>query len=419
MRILVLSNFYPPHYIGGYELGCHDAVEALKTRGHEVKVLTSSYGLEKPGYHDGVYRWLETDINWKSWKELGLVKYISGLLKKELYNQKCLKKICAEFAPDAVYIWKLTHTSISLVFTVQDLGFPVCYYVFDHWLNDWKTDDRWYRLWYRVKPEKFMALGKIPFVFFFESTGLLRKSSLDLRYTQFASAFLKQAALSAGHPVTTAEVIPWGIDVNQFPYNHDGNMPPRLLFVGRIIPQKGVHTIIEAVQILVHREGYESLTLTIVGGYEKSEYRDQLEKMVDTSGIKNNIHFMGFLPRDKIHQVYRNHEIFLFPSVWDEPFGIVILEAMSCGLAIIGTATGGSAEILQNDEMAALTFPKENAEKCATQIKRLLLDPGLLETIRKAGRHRVEEKFRFDHTIDLIEKSLEFAIRKKNEDTLS
>jgi glycogen synthase len=43
MRVLVLSNFYPPHFIGGYELGCRDVVEGLKARGHDVRVLTSTY----------------------------------------------------------------------------------------------------------------------------------------------------------------------------------------------------------------------------------------------------------------------------------------------------------------------------------------------------------------------------------------
>ena len=55
MRILVVSNLYPPHIIGGYELGCRDIVEALKRRGHELLVLTSDYGIGKRGVEPGVW----------------------------------------------------------------------------------------------------------------------------------------------------------------------------------------------------------------------------------------------------------------------------------------------------------------------------------------------------------------------------
>ena len=62
MRILIVSNLYPPHHIGGYELGCRDVVEGLKARGHEVKVLTSTYGVGKRKCDGDVHRWLETDL---------------------------------------------------------------------------------------------------------------------------------------------------------------------------------------------------------------------------------------------------------------------------------------------------------------------------------------------------------------------
>jgi glycogen synthase len=407
MRILVISNFYPPHYIGGYELGCRDAVEALKARGHEVTVLTSSYGLSKPESNQEIYRWLIEEIDWKS---QGFIKNILKLLKKEISNQRTLKRLLEKNRPDVVYVWNLTFTSFSLAFIARELGIPVCFYIFDHWLTNWEYEDRWYRLWYHNNNNIFIRLGKRLLIFFLEIAGLLHGTILDLNHVQFASSFLKQAALQAGKPVADAKIIPWGIETNHFPYNPSVHNPPRLLFIGQIIPKKGVHTAIEAMKILVKKKGFDELTLTLVGGSKNLEYVDNLKNIVKTSGLEKNILFLDFVPHEKLLSIYQNHDIFLFPSVWDEPFGIVILEAMSCGLAVIGTATGGSREIIQADETAALVFPKENAEACTAQIIRLLEDPSLLERIRKEGRHHVEEKFRFDHTMDSIEKSLKEAI---------
>jgi glycosyltransferase involved in cell wall biosynthesis len=186
--------------------------------------------------------------------------------------------------------------------------------------------------------------------------------------------------------------------------------PVRLLYAGQIIPIKGVHTVIEAVRILVKEQGYSDLTFTIVGGSRDSEYLDSLKNTVTTRDLEKNIRFRGFIPHEKILSEYQNHDILVFPSIWDEPFGITLLEAMSCGLGVITTATGGSAEIVTADETTALLFPREDAKACASQIRRFLENPRLLEKIRQSGRKRVEKKFTIDRTIELIEGSLFFAI---------
>lgn len=412
MRILVLSNFYPPHYIGGYELGCRDVVEALRSRGHEVSVLTSFYGRDKPESDGGVYRWLETDIGWEERNTHALPGYIFRLLRKEIKNQSALKRLCRQFRPDIVYIWKLTHTSVSLAFAARDFGYPVCFYIFDHWLTHWESDDRWYRFWYYDRHRKIFQNIKKILILQLEITGLLRGSGFPFSNIQFASAFLKDTALKAGKPVKAAEVIYWGIDPDRFPFNNRTNVPPRLLYVGQIIPVKGVHTAVEAIRILVKKYRYPSLKLTLAGGSMDKGYLETLRNSVRSAGLEENILFRGFIPHEDILAEYQNHDILLFPSIWDEPFGIVILEAMSCGLGVVATGTGGSREILGTDGRAALLFTREDAGACAARVKELVDDPGLLQRVRSAGRHRIEEEFRFERTMDLIERSLQQSVRK-------
>lgn len=402
MRILVVSNLYPPYYVGGYELGCYEVVEGLKARGHTVNVLTSSYGVERPLHNGEIYRWLEFRFDWNTRVPR---KDLYKLLKKERTNQRAFERLSTAFKPDIIYVWNLTHVSISIVFTAQRQGFPVGYFVFDNWLAQWENDP-----WYYLSSRQFDGLlGG----FLWRLLRLLglpsAPNSLDLRNVQFASQYLKQFALQAGKPVSDAKVVGWGVDVHRFPYKKFSHNPKRLLYVGQVLEHKGIHTAVRALKVLVQRYRYKSLALTIAGGSLVPEYEASIRGLVSALGLSDNVCFAGFVPHEYIAGVYQEHDILIFPSVWDEPFGITLLEAMSSGLAVVGTATGGSAEILEN-EVNALVFPEEDAEACACQILRLVDDPDLFERIRQNGSRLVEERFNLEDTLDQVEKWLYQAI---------
>jgi glycosyltransferase involved in cell wall biosynthesis len=418
--------------MGGYELGCRDIVAFLKARGHNVKVLTSTYGVGKTMHDEEVYRWLETGIKEKA---LGLPKHPSGILskairtytvfkflhriykfinhyyglvKKEVNNQNAFKRLCFTFKPDVIYVWNLAYVSVSMIFRAQVLGLPVCYYVFDNWLSRWETDP-WYALWNRRHSSLSVRIVMIVLKFFLKVVNVLTTGSLDLQNAQYSSYYLKQFALQCGKEVTNTKVVHWGIDTNRFPFNPLTQKPTRLLYVGQIFPHKGVHTAIDAVKVLINEYGCDSVILSIVGGNMLSDYGQYLKNMVGTYNLESNVHFTGFLSHKHLASVYQEHDIFLFTSIWDEPFGITLLEAMSSGLAVIGTATGGSSEILHS-EINGLVFPKEDAKACADQILRLMNDQALFEKIRQNGKRTVEKNFQFEQTVNSIEDLLQQVI---------
>jgi glycosyltransferase involved in cell wall biosynthesis len=398
MRILVISNFYPPHFIGGYELGCRDVVEALKSRGHEVRVLTSTYGVNRAEHSDSVYRWLETDL---ALNIEDSSKDLIKVVKKESINQRAFNRISREFLPDVVYVWNATHISISLAIKAQQTGLAVCYFISDHWLARWESDAL-YSLKHRSPRRLHRRLIWKTLKSLLNASGLMPRVDLDLSRVQFASHFLKQAALEANRPVQNAEVIHWGVDVNRFPFNEKAHEPKRLLYVGQVTLLKGVHTVVEALKLIVEQPCYRSTTLTIVGG---PDYDNRIHKLVSSLGLEDNVRFTGLIPRDQLPAIYRDHDILLFPSIWDEPFSITMLEAMSSGLAVAGTNTGGSSEILK-DEINALVFAKEDAKACASQITRLIKDTELFESIRRNGRRTVEENFKLEAMVNRIDLSL-------------
>lgn len=409
MRILVLSNLYPPYYIGGYELACRDAVEALKARGHAVEVLTSTYKVEEPITQDGIHRRLETEIDLRiRSKQCSEAE----LLDMEQHNRKVFRCLCRDFKPEVIFLWNMAWVSISLIHIAQKLSIPYCCYVFDDWTANWEID-RWYQthnypIRRRLDPIRRSAI---------RLSLHLKRLRLPPNFVRmknfiYSTDFLKQSALKAGKLVGDAAVIHWGINPDSYPYVSTKQQPLRLLFAGQVVKSKGVHTAIEALDIL-HKKFYlTSATLTIAGAGVFADEEAYFRQLVTTYHLENFVRFTGMLSREELQKTYQEHDILIFPSIWEEPFGITILEGMSSGLAVVGTGTGGSGEIMK-DRANALLFPKRDAVACADRVARLIRENHLYEQMRKQGRLSVEKDFDFRRTIVQLEDFLHDVIRNE------
>ena len=406
MKILVVSNYYPPHYVGGYELGCHDVVEGLKAKGHQVQVLTSRYGVDGEKREDGVIRCFQ--MHYKADPAMRKMTAFQTTLDHERHNQARFRNLCGAFAPDVVYFWNLGALSKSLVLLAEQAGIPTVFFVSDDWMAHWERDD-----WYRIINTPWGKFDKVLSLYarlYARRWGVAdcRGFAPDLTRAQFCSDYTRREALQAGKPVTNGSVIPWGIHPERFPLpeqNGRQGQPGSLLYVGRISPEKGVHTAIEAVRLLVHEQGRSDVTLTLAGGGSNVEYQARLRDMVSAMRLTEHVHFRGALPREQLPEIYRAHRILLFPSVWEEPFAITPLEAMCSGLAVVGTTRGGSAEIFE-EGVTALTFPAEDASACAGQVMRLLQDPALYETVRQNGHDVVMQRYTMSRMVAEIERAL-------------
>lgn len=399
MRILVVSNLYPPHHLGGYEVGCQEAVRGLIARGHEVRVLTSDYGLRRAQADGEVYRWLKLNAHTPA-----LAKRAWNLLRQEIRNQRAFRRVVREFAPDVVYLWNQSDVSVSVALWAERWGLPTCFYVFDLWLSTWRKHG-WYALWPPAPRRLALRQAIRALRFSLKVLRVLAPAAPNLEHVHFASHYLKGATLAAGEDVAEAKVIPWGIEIEKFPFKSKAGDGARLLCVGQIGPHKGIHTALEALKLLVKDQGQSEVKLTIVGGSILPDYVAELRRFVTSRDLEANVAFMNHVERKNLPEIYRAHDILLFPSVVEEGLGLGILEAMASGLAVVGTASGGSAEILVH-EHTGLVFPKEDAQACASQVLRLLGDSNLFERLRRNGRSMVVEHFRLETTMDRIERSL-------------
>ena len=151
----------------------------------------------------------------------------------------------------------------------------------------------------------------------------------------------------AGAPIYLA---PLGVDLDRFkpaPAGPDAQgkrrVPPRILFVGRFDPMKGVDTAITA---LTHLEDSVKPELVLVGGDgPDSESRRRLEQLVSDLRLEDRVHFAGGVEHLRMPEIYRQADIVVAPSYY-ESFGLVVLEALATGTPVAATATGIAAEVI-------------------------------------------------------------------------
>jgi glycosyltransferase involved in cell wall biosynthesis len=196
----------------------------------------------------------------------------------------------------------------------------------------------------------------------------------------------------------TAGVVYCGINTEEFPLPAEPP-PPRpwrwkLLHVGRLDERKGIHVLIDALAQLP-----QEATLDIIGRGDE-RYAEQLRAQVARLGLTDRVTF-GVADRLGLRGRYTAADVFVFPVIWEEPLGLVPLEAMACATPVVGTGTGGSGEYLL-DGVNSLIVPTENAEATADAIRRLAEDPSLRERL-VAGGLRAAAELSLDRYADIVE----------------
>jgi glycosyltransferase involved in cell wall biosynthesis len=140
-------------------------------------------------------------------------------------------------------------------------------------------------------------------------------------------------------------------------------------------------------------------TLTVVGKGPE-DYTNSLKEAAAQTSFP--VDFRGLVPHAEMPAVYQEHDVFVFPSIWEEPFGLTHLEAMASGLPVVSTANGGQGEFLVDDGNA-LTFLPEDVAGLARQLTRLLTDDDLYGRLAHAGRATAVEGFSFSRYVDELE----------------
>lgn len=202
------------------------------------------------------------------------------------------------------------------------------------------------------------------------------------------SQYMKEKAIYFGVPENKTEIIPIGINLKEFDdtkkIHLDGD--PTLLFVGRFERIKGCHILLEALPEIV--KNFPKLRLYVIGKGPMEEYLKILTFQLE---LKNNVYFMGNITRQELLSYYKSVDLCIFPSTYNEGFGITVLEAMAAENAVIASITGGMKERIVSGVDGYLV--KRNDVQDLKEKILLLLNDSNLRTILAKNAYETAKKY--------------------------
>ncbi|NIH84204.1 glycosyltransferase [Amycolatopsis granulosa] len=206
-----------------------------------------------------------------------------------------------------------------------------------------------------------------------------------------------------GLPRSRMSVAPCGVDLDRF--TPDGPVAPRgdlhrIVSVGRLVPRKGFATAITALAAVPGAE------LVIAGGPERGRLADDPEakrllQLAERLGVADRVRLLGQVTRDEMPALLRSADLVMC-TPWYEPFGIVPLEAMACGVPVVAAAVGGLIDTVV-DGVTGELVPPQRPEVLAATLRRLLGDPAQREAYGIAGCDRARSRYSWDRiAVDVL-----------------
>ncbi|MEM9671167.1 MAG: glycosyltransferase family 4 protein [Cyclobacteriaceae bacterium] len=178
----------------------------------------------------------------------------------------------------------------------------------------------------------------------------------------------------------------------------------------RIERLKGQHLVLEALKLLNQQE--TKVNAYFYGDVMDEAYVQGLKEYVKSNDLSDQVCFAGFHPQPT--QLMPQMNIVVMPSL-DETFGLTLVEAMRCGVAVIGTNNGGIPEII-DDEQTGLLFERENSKQLATQISRLIKSPELRNQLALAGKSKADQEFDAAQHFSNLSQLFQSHLTYQNED---
>jgi glycosyltransferase involved in cell wall biosynthesis len=383
---------YPPHHLGGYELMWRSAVGHLRSEGHDVDVLTTDFRSPRPDPAVADDPDVHRELRWY-WRDHEFPRLpVRQRLALERHNLRVLDRHLRDLEPDVVNWWAMGGMSMSLVEHVRRLGRPAVGVVVDRWLVYGPKVDGWQRALRRAGP-----LGPL----IGRATGAPAVSDLGRAANWlFVSETVRRGARHAGLDLPESAVVHGGIDPALFPRAPHRPWEGRLLYLGRIDSRKGIATAVRALAQLPYA------VLDIVGGGDEAHERE-LRELARELGVLRRVEFSQ-KSRDELAETYAGADAVLFPVLWEEPWGLVPLEAMSVGRPVIATGTGGSGEYLRDGENCLLFKPRDDPAALAAAALRLAADEGLRNRLREGG-FATAERFTEERYNRAVARALEAA----------
>jgi glycosyltransferase involved in cell wall biosynthesis len=365
MRILVVSTFYPPVALGGYEVECAGVVERLSER-HGVRVLTCAVDRASVPAQAGVSR------------ELALLRTdASGALRAPLASLRAVATARAALAwkPDLIYAWNGAAIPQATLRVLADSRVPLAFRVCEHWFGGIFSGDQFLR---ELLPDTrgpargawaagCRLLNALPSMRL-NPTAPLRAAiswnSEALKRMVEVPPFVETVLERVGHSVPRygdlyAELV------------RAPAPAPEIVFLGRVTPYKGLAVAIEALALL-RSERAIAATLVVIGPEDAGHGAD-LRRLAQRLGVADAISWRGQQSPEQVAAALARAHALIVPSAWDEPFPLVTIEGALARVPLVAADVGGIGEGMHHEEHALL-FARGDAAGAAAALARALLE---------------------------------------------
>jgi glycosyltransferase involved in cell wall biosynthesis len=391
MKVVILSWEYPPRIIGGLGTHVHQLAVNLARLGVNVHVITK----DAPGASDfesseGVqihrvplYPPEIPQEDWVSWT----LQFNVALLEKAipLINER-IGKVHVLHAHD----WLVAHAAIALKHAYR-IPLVATIHATEYGRHQGNLPGPMQKL-----------IHQIEWWLTFESVR-----------TICCSNYMQDEVIRIFElPEDKVSVIPNGIEYDLFRTDAKSEQLRRqfiepdsrmVFFVGRLVYEKGVQTVIEAMPKVL--EEVPDLRFLVAG---TGPHTRALQVMIDELGLADKIKLLGFVDADVLVKFYKCADLTVVPSLY-EPFGMVVLEAMVAGCPVIVADTGGLKEIVVHEE-TGLCFKPGNPESLAQAMIRVLKNEDLAQRLTSDAHKFIEEKYNWEliarHTVDIYQRSI-------------
>ncbi len=365
---------YPPYYTAGSEIYTYTLCKELSNY-----VNISIFTRIEDEFKD-IYEIDESNKN--KIKIIRVNKPFRDYTFRSKYIDEKLAEIFEEYLlkinPDIVHIGHLSHLTLLIVDIINEKNIPILFTLHDYWmmcirgqlikknlkLCDCPSIKKCTECSKKYFKSKSKARKEVKFCL-----DLLKKTNLKIDLFIAPSKFLKEKYIEYGIPKHKIIYMDYGFDLSLFKkIKKNPSKKVRFGFLGRIIPVKGITTLIDCFNEIDHSKA----ELNVYGDYSSSH-----QYLINR--CKNNcVHFKGPYNYQDIAEVFSNIDVLIVPSVWYENSPLVIHEGFLANIPIITSNLGGMAELVQNDKNGLL-FETGNVDDLRKKVDFFIKNPNSIE----------------------------------------
>ena len=252
-----------------------------------------------------------------------------------------------------------------------------------------------------------------------EALTLIRHNAVHIdRFTSVSEYYADYMAKYLSIPREKIDVVPLGVNLDGFKLrrSRSADQPFAIGYLARIAPEKGLLGLCDAYVRFRQMPGVDKAQLEVAGylAPDQRKYLAESERRLVRAGFGSEFHYRGAPSRDQKIEFLRGLDVFSVPTVYAEPKGLFLLEAMACGLPVVQPDHGAFPEMLSKTGGGLLVEPG-NADSLANSLYQLWREPAMRAELGQNGFEGVREHYSISHSADRMLKTYEISISERRE----